>query len=176
MQQLKMYRPDLPVPDYTLPEGYTIRAMEPGEEVLWSVACLDAFVPSVDPIWYAKHMNRGVQTENVLLLFHGDECIGTATAQNLPDGPYLHFVAIRSAYRGRGLSRPLCLAVLKRHAELGHHGCYLTTDDFRLPAIALYLKLGFEPVLWTDDAEERWEKVYQALDDSTRPASILCSG
>ena len=167
--QLMMYRPGAPAPEARFPEGYAVRAMEPGEEGLWSRACMGSFTPDDDPAHYAQRMTEGVFPGNVLLLIRTapdgtEEIAGTATAQILDGRAYLHYVAVRPEHRGRGLSHPLCAAVLRRHEELGSApGCFLTTDDERLPAIAGYLKLGFLPVLRSDDALDRWNAVLTAL-------------
>jgi GNAT superfamily N-acetyltransferase len=89
--------------------------------------------------------------------------VGTATAQLLNGEPFLHYIAVHKDWRGRGLAKPLMSHVLARHAELGRAGCYLTTDDHRLPAINSYLQFGWQPVLWSDDAQQRWEALYEQL-------------
>ena len=59
---------------------------------------------------------------------------------------------------------------------------YLTTDDFRLPAIVGYLKAGFVPVIYDEGMVERWQKIcdqlnmhgYEMLnDDGTKSGVIL---
>jgi hypothetical protein len=47
--------------------------------------------------------------------------------------------------------------------EAGCHGAYLTTDDFRVPAIRSYLRAGFLPVLYQEDMAQRWAAVLQAM-------------
>ena len=44
----------------------------------------------------------------------------------------------------------------------------LLTDDVRLPAIALYLSLGFAPDMTRDDMPGRWEKIMRQLDAGSR--------
>ena len=41
---------------------------------------------------------------------------------------------------------------------------YLTTDDWRVPAIVSYLKAGFQPVLYDKGMEERWRTLCNTLD------------
>ncbi len=172
MEQLKMYRPPAPAPEPVFPEGYGVRVQQPGEEVLWSVAALGSFTQTVDAAHYEPHMRVGVAPGSTLLLTWHDpavpdapeEIVGTATAQIKEGRPHLHFVAVREEHRGRGLSFPLNAAVLKLHEARGRSdGCFLTTADWSLPAISVYLRLGFLPVLWTDDAEERWNAVLKKL-------------
>ena len=62
----------------------------------------------------------------------------------------LNHVAILPAYEGQGLARPFLGAVLRRFVESGHTGCVLGTETSRLPAISLYLRMGFLPDLLTD--------------------------
>ena len=51
--------------------------------------------------------------------------------------------------------------------EAGAQVAYLTTDDFRLPAIKSYLKAGFYPVLYAreeyDTMRQRWTSVLEKL-------------
>lgn len=77
---------------------------------------------------------------------------------------YIHMVASKPQFRGRGLGHlmnELAVCVLK---EQGMPTAYLTTDDWRLAAIKTYLKAGFVPD--TESLPEfagRWQKVLQDL-------------
>ena len=48
---------------------------------------------------------------------------------------------------------------MRRFASAGYTRIYLKTDDWRLPAIKTYLKLGFIPFLFLPDMEGRWRDV-----------------
>jgi len=48
---------------------------------------------------------------------------------------------------------------MQRYASAGYRHVYLKTDDWRLPAIKTYLKLGFLPFLFSPDMEGRWREV-----------------
>jgi mycothiol synthase len=39
----------------------------------------------------------------------------------------------------------------------------LSTDDFRIPAIAIYLSLGFRPFLYDDDMQNRWKTILYGM-------------
>jgi hypothetical protein len=45
----------------------------------------------------------------------------------------------------------------------GWRAAWLSTDDFRLAAIRIYLDLGFQPLLTDDSHRERWPEVFAGL-------------
>lgn len=163
--QLKMYRPaTLPPPEFDPPPGFTIRAMLCGEESAWSYCCLGEFgIEEVSPQGFLNKMSGIPISEIFYICDARGNPVGTATAQLNNGAPFLHYISVHPDWRGRGLAKPLISAVLRRHTALGRAGCYLTTDDPRLPAINAYIALGYRPVLWSDDAAERWLKVMAQL-------------
>jgi len=80
-----------------------------------------------------------------------------------PNGGELGWVAGSAAHSGNGLGITVCLAVIRRYQQAGYHRIYLKTDDWRLPALKSYLKMGFEPFLFTPDMPERWRVVCETL-------------
>ena len=80
----------------------------------------------------------------------------------------LDYVACHPEHRGRGLGRAVCLGVLGFFARRGYESVTLLTDDVRLPAIALYLSLGFAPDMTRDDMPGRWEKIMRQLGANSR--------
>jgi len=163
--QLKMYRPPhLPLPNVPPPAGFSIRAMRPGEEVAWSFCCLGEFdITQATAEGFRLKMHDQPLSEIFYICGEDDHPVGTATAQMLNGQPFLHYIAVHSDFRGRGLAKPLMSRVLARHAGLGRAGCYLTTDDPRLPAINSYVQFGWCPVLWSEDAVSRWKEVMRLL-------------
>lgn len=98
----------------------------------------------------------------------GGGLLATASAQRIPayepDG-FLHWVAASPESRGMGLGSLICLAAMHRLRHLGYRGCRLTTDDERLPAIRLYLRLGFRPEVNDETHPPRWRAVAEQLED-----------
>ena len=80
----------------------------------------------------------------------------------------LDYVACHPDHRGRGLGRAVCCGVLRFFAGRGYESVTLLTDDVRLPAIALYLSLGFAPDMTREDMPGRWEKIMRQLDAKGR--------
>lgn len=96
------------------------------------------------------------------------ELVATALANHAPTplhphGGELGWVAASPHHAGRKLGLTVCSAVLSLLCSRGYRRIYLLTDDHRLPAIATYLKLGFEPLFYRDDMPARWEKVRRQL-------------
>ena len=90
---------------------------------------------------------------------------------------YVHMVAARPEIRGRGYGNLLneyAVYILKRE---GMAGAFLTTDDFRIPAIKSYLRMGFEPdkstagrnltpeeeVALAKDFDNRWDAIFKEI-------------
>jgi GNAT superfamily N-acetyltransferase len=83
--------------------------------------------------------------------------------ERYPQGGNLGWLATDPEHRGRGLGLAVSAAVTARLVNAGYENIYLTTDDRRLAALALYLDMGWEPVLFDSDMEERWRRVFEAL-------------
>ena len=76
----------------------------------------------------------------------------------------LDYVATHPDHQGRGLGRATCTAVSRYLVEQGCETVQLLTDDWRLPAIHLYLSMGFEPVMSRGDMPERWAAIMSDLE------------
>ena len=77
---------------------------------------------------------------------------------------YVHMVACRPEFRGRGLGHLLNVVAEDLLKEARMQTAWLTSDEWRLAAIKTYLKAGYEPDLKaTPDAKERWERVFAQL-------------
>jgi mycothiol synthase len=170
MSQLLMRRPtldDLP-PLGLVPEGYALRTYEPADEQTLRQLMELSFVNAE---WPAERLRREItQSERVgptYLVVHGATAVATASPM-LP-GPgegrsgYVHYVGTHPAHRGKGLGRLVTLRVLQRLAELDLHDAFLLTDDWRLPALRLYLRLGFIPQYRDDTHEGRWSRIFPQL-------------
>jgi mycothiol synthase len=73
------------------------------------------------------------------------------------------WLAVHPDHRGRRLGQSVSAAVTSRLIAGGYRRIYLETHDHRLPAIAIYLKMGWKPWLYLPEMEERWAAIYQAL-------------
>jgi mycothiol synthase len=63
----------------------------------------------------------------------------------------------------QGLATTVVLAVMNRLFAEGFETVYLSTEDERLAAIHIYLKLGWQPLLYAEDMHDRWQTIEAAL-------------
>ncbi len=81
----------------------------------------------------------------------------TATVQVRPGHiGNLHMVGSSSDVRGMGGGKAVCKAVIDYFIKHEIKEAYLNTDDFRKPAVKIYLDLGYRPYLYDADMAERW--------------------
>ncbi len=93
--------------------------------------------------------------------------VGTACAQRERVAQerigLVHMLAVDPKHRGLGLGRALLAATLRRLKDVGCRFAALSTDDFRLAAIRLYLAFGFRPTFTHDSHAGRWREVLGRL-------------
>jgi mycothiol synthase len=73
------------------------------------------------------------------------------------------WVAGDPAHAGRGLGMAVCAAVTARCIEIGYRHIHLYTEHWRLPALKIYLMLGYVPYLYIPEMPERWRDVCAQL-------------
>ena len=169
---VKMIRENLDnIPEYSLPAGYSIRWYRPGYEKHWQIVqSLADVYTRVTPGLFEEQFGTDTEllSERQCFLCNSEEnIIGTATAwlDNLGGNSLgrIHWLAIMPEQQGNGLAKPLLTVICKRLKELGHSKTYLTTQSVRIPAINLYAKFGFAPVIDSDVDREIWEKLQKHI-------------
>ncbi|MGQ9661296.1 MAG: GNAT family N-acetyltransferase [Kiritimatiellia bacterium] len=162
-------RSDLPVLP-SLPDGYVLRAFRPGEEERHALLMVQAgFVE-----WTAARLPdvlKKLLPGGFLVIEHvpSGQLVSTAMATHNPSdlhplGGELGWVAGDPRHRRKGLGITVCAAATRCFLESGYRDIYLRTDDWRLPAIKMYLKLGFVPFFFGAGIEPRWRSVYAKLE------------
>lgn len=169
---LRMLRPTLDdLPRRELPEGFALRLYRPGNADAWvRIHELADFLNDVTHRTFDKQFGydlAAMEDRCYFLLDEAGEEIGTATAWYDDDFHgcaigRVHWVAIVPAFQGRGLAWPLMAAVMDRLAR-SHDRVYLSTNSPRLPAIHLYLKMGFRPFMRIGRDADGWEQVRRSL-------------
>ena len=175
MKQLKMYWKPVATEMPVLPEGWCVRTYNGSEAdaQAWVDCCrsgllgrsdgVEAFTNCIvnaegytpDAVYFIEHDGVPVATITALL---DEEKIGHA-----------HYVGAKPEARGMGVGGWLNQIV---QADLWQRGCvkaYLTTDEFRVPAIKSYLSAGFLPVEYDVEMEQRWGGLLRFLERPNVP-------
>jgi mycothiol synthase len=176
---LILRRPTLDrLPPVRVPAGYALRPFRAGDEVAWEDLLAAAFpdhpgareVPRTeflwDPLW---------RPDRTVFAWAGDTLVACCAAWETASiwGPHtgrIHWVATHPDHGRRGLARAVVTAALAWMKDYGYADAVLVTQTHRLPAIRLYLDLGFGPdVAAFPEMRGRWRKVEVALRERGRP-------
>jgi mycothiol synthase len=184
LPQLVMCRENLNnLPDIRLPGGYSLTCFRSGYEKYWDVITAASFNRKVGETTFEKIMQNdpALKPERVLFIKYGNEFVATASAWFKPiygiDTGSIHQVGVLPGHRGKHLGYWISLAALHRLSIEGFRKATLETDDYRIPAIKTYLKLGFVPMLVHENQRERWKGIFLECgcceDFESRNADIL---
>jgi mycothiol synthase len=171
-QQLQMLWPARLLaapPAVNVPAGYRLRTFTGGDLegylALLHGAGFTGFTPESAAEWARRTLPDGL-----FVIEHEETGAPAASAMAThnptelhPNGGELGWVAGSAAHSGKGLGMAVCMAVIRRYREAGYRRIYLKTDDWRLPALKIYLKMGFAPFLFMWDMPERWRAACEAL-------------
>ncbi len=106
-----------------------------------------------------EHQASGLLVSSCLALKPG-------VFEEYPEVGTLGYLVTDPAHGRLGLATAVVLAVMNRLAAEGYPESYLGTEDERLAAINLYLRLGWKPLLYIGGMEERWQAIQAALTDA----------
>jgi mycothiol synthase len=156
-------------PMVRLPQGYALRTYQQGDEPRFYEIMELAGWPGWNDErlrpWLAK-----ILPEGWFMIIHeqGDKIAATAMClhnykETNPFQGELGWLACDPAHTGKGLGMAVSAAVTARFIEAGYGNIHLYTEDFRLAAIKIYLKLGYVPFLYTSEMWERWQAICRQL-------------
>jgi GNAT superfamily N-acetyltransferase len=141
------------LPAVNLTDGFSLRFHGPGDDTQWVriQRLADQFNVITAELFFNQFgRDPAVWSQRIIYLvddFNGQP-VGTAAAwygeeERWKSWGRIHWVAVVPDYQGRGLSKPLLAAALRRLRELGHTRAYLTTSAQRPAAVHLYGRFGF---------------------------------
>lgn len=169
--QLKLRRGRLDdLPPVQLPAGYGLRCYrDESDGAAWEQIVAAAFERETEAGEFETRMKRheAFRPERVLFAIHDEMPVATASAWDSPgwgeQTGQVHMVGVAPGHQGKHLGYWVSLAVLHQFHREGRRDAMLSTDDFRLPAVKTYLRLGFVPVLVHENQRQRWAKVFAAI-------------
>jgi len=169
---IRMRCNDLSVlPDAVVPDGYSLKPMEADQAWAYvEVMNRSNYAGDADEAWFESAFSRDPEYDpaHLQLIWKGDVPVAAAGAWHCEiDGDkwgMIHWVGVLDSERGNGLGKAVTLAALRRIRERGFSRAMLITGNWRLAAVAAYLRLGFEP--WPDKTgtQEVWDAVLRDLD------------
>ncbi len=157
-----------------LPDGYAIRSLLAGDEQALADMLAAAFPEHAwDLAAVQKDLLGPADVEKTYVAVHHGMVVGTATARYVPDwyphSQYVHWVGVHPHHRGKDLGKWLTVRVMEHGREAGRRDAVLETDDFRIPAIKVYLSLSFVPECRSEGDAARWAMVADALGRALSP-------
>ena len=150
-----------------VPGGYALRGYRPGDEKGWSeLLLLCGFDEWGRDLTTDEYLRDPERREGSRVVVRSEQIVA-ATFASRQDTPVragvLDYVVSHPDHRNQGLGRAVCADVVGFFAGRGYDSVTLLTDDWRLPAIKVYLWLGFEPQMTRDDMPGRWAAVMGKL-------------
>lgn len=171
MAQLIMRRPHLHnIPLTSLPGGYEFRTADPdGDEPTLAEVLSAAFREPWTVQTVRERLTRAADVNAVYVVTWRGAVVATASSRRVPDRfpgeGYVHWVGTHPDHTRKGIGAYIMARLLQDFIDRGSRTAVLETDDFRLPAVRTYLKMGFTPVyaVGEEDHRERWCSLFQTL-------------
>ncbi|MDQ1255959.1 MAG: mycothiol synthase [Candidatus Hydrogenedentes bacterium] len=169
VSKLRLEKSDLDcVPDIPVPEGYVLRTFREGDEAGLSRVFVASQLGNETPekVHALLMEHPCYKPGRVFVIEHAGEVVGTCSAWiNLrePDYGYLHMLGVSPEHRGKNLGRILSIAVAGYSLAEGFTRQRLDTDDWREPALRMYLSLNYVPLIADDTHPTRWAAIGEKI-------------
>ncbi len=154
-------------PAVQLPAGYALRTYQPGDQPrffqLMELAGWPGWKEEMLQPWLPRILPKGWF---MVIYEESGEIVTSAMALQsnvYPSGGELGWLAGDPAHAGKGLGLAVSAAVIARFIEEDLCDIHLYTEDYRLSALRIYLKLGFIPFLSTPGMLARWQTICDQL-------------
>jgi len=170
------------LPDVVVSTDYVLRQYRSGDADSWADALRQGGFTDWTEAKVLGYLKNAERREGSSLAEFGGRIVAATFASRLGNQTHnpsnvvaepsnigvLDFVVTHPEHQGRGLGKFTCTAVAKFLVSRGCATIELGTDDWRLPAIHVYLSMGFRPVMNRSDMPERWAAVIEKLKESGR--------
>jgi mycothiol synthase len=92
-----------------------------------------------------------------------------------PDAGNMGWLVTDPSHTSKGLGTIVAASATNRLAAEGYQRPCLGTEDFRIAAMSIYLKLGWRPYIYQEDMVLRWRSIFARLGREFDP-SRTCLG
>ena len=146
------------IEDYDLPKGYHFEFYKDCDRDIWieiekSAKEFSNYDEGLNA-WNRYYSGKEKELFNRMVFVVNElgEKVATATAfydiqgKDKSGAGWLHWVAVKREYQGKGLSKPLIAYVLKIMKSLGYIHAKIPTQTNTWLAVKIYLDLGFKPI------------------------------
>lgn len=158
------------LPEYLLPEGYRFVFYQPGDRDEWisiekSAKEFETYEQGMES-WKRYYEGKDEDLVRRMVFIENNEGQKVATASAYYDiygndksmDGWLHWVAVRREYQGKGLSKPLIYHTLQIMRNLGYPAAKVHTQTTTWLACKIYLDFGFVPVEESmQDSQRGWQ-------------------
>ena len=158
------------LPEYLLPEGYRFVFYQPGDRDEWisiekSAKEFETYEQGMES-WNRYYEGKDEDLVRRMVFIENNEGQKVATASAYYDiygndksmDGWLHWVAVRREYQGKGLAKPLIYHTLQIMRNLGYSAAKVHTQTTTWLACRIYLDFGFVPVEENmQDSQRGWQ-------------------
>ena len=149
-------------------EGYVLRPYRKGDESDWmELLNTNGQLGVWDQNRIRSEIKSSVVEGSQLFVVHGEQIAALASVHDRRvfgvESWEIGWVATHPEHRGKGLGRWVTTASIEVALGLPPRPIVLRTDDYRIPAIKVYLKLGFLPTYDHVSYSHRWRNVFLTL-------------
>ncbi len=149
-----------PLPDYPLPAGMSVQTWTADNASDFYSVYEDAFRTRTSSTWsesawqhhFANREDEGFRPELSLIIKEGNEPLAYVVCHmdvvdegEVPEGVWITQMAVRAAWRGRGIGAALLTETMRCFAQAGHTYAFLSVNVNNPQARRLYDRMGFEP-------------------------------
>lgn len=172
MTQLFMTHPDLGAgfPAPALPAGMTLRAASAADSTAIAALLAEAFEEEWDEARVSRELLDAADVAVTWVIADAQGILAVASERLMPEtypgAGYVHYVGVASRARGLGLGAIVTAKCMTGFAERGLPTAVLETDDFRIPAVITYLRLGYVPTYRNPEEQKAWSGLFPTLQRS----------
>ncbi|MCQ2401402.1 MAG: GNAT family N-acetyltransferase [Lachnospiraceae bacterium] len=173
MEQLRMRCAHLKEVPENLKEGFHIISADTDKytkeeiKLAWTAICEELNEKFDESIYGSLMLSDPYVEENNIFFVEDPDgrLISTATILKTedPNEAILHMVGTLKSGKGQGAGGAVCAHCVNEALKQGITSMRLKTDEFRVPAIKIYYKLGFLPNLFQDDMRARWSDTLRGM-------------